>query len=179
MGNPRQLTPRGAIIMGIVFIVAGLWPIAVGLGIPKIENGPQAAWVAIAAGAIFVLGGLAVILDYGIAGGVGPDGDLVAGTPFAIRALNLVLGLAIVGLMAAVFGWVAFGPGPRQFSTTIALPFYTSHSHSGELTGRIAFGFSTVLLALMFVACGITGVRRLMRFRSAPTDANATWPRGG
>jgi len=80
-----------------------------------------------------------------------------------IRALNFVLGLGILGLMIAVFGWVAFGPGPRQFSTMIALPFVSYYARSGELSGRIAFGCSTLLLALMFIICGVTGVRKLMR----------------
>ena len=163
MGNPNQLTPRGAIAAGVLFIACGLWPIVVGAGVVHASEPPQSSWVAVAAGMIFVFGGLAVILDYGIAGGVGPDGDLVAGTPFVIRALNFVLGLGILGLMIAVFGWVAFGPGPRQFSTMIALPFVSYYARSGELSGRIAFGCSTLLLTLMFIICGVTGVRKLMR----------------
>src|SRR5581483_8197814 len=126
-------------------------------------TGTNPLWVAFAAGLMFVCAGLAIIVDYAIAGGVGPDGDLVAGTPFAIRVANVVFGLAIVGLMTAVFGWVAFGAGPREFSTTIELPFWFSHGRSSELPGRIAFGIGTVLMALMFVACGIVGVRRLLR----------------
>ncbi len=156
-----QLTRRGAFGVGGLFIASGLWPISIGAGLVHVSEPPQAAWVAVAAGLIFLFAGLAVILDYAIAGGTGPDGDLVSGTPFAIRAMNLALGLGILGLMAAVFGWVAFGPGPRQFSTTVATPFLTYYPRSGELTGRIAFGFGAILLAAMFVACGVAGLRQL------------------
>ena len=113
---------------------------------------------------MFVLAGLDVILDYGIAGGPGADGDLKPGTPLAIRGMNLLLGMGIVGLMTAVTGWVAFGRGPQQFSSTITLPFYSSHNAaSSELTGRLVFGTGAVLMAAMFVACGLVGVRRFVR----------------
>lgn len=125
------------------------------------------AWLPIAAGLVFVCGGFAVILDYGIAGGIGPDGDFVPGTPQSVRVANLIVGLTIVGLMIALFGWIAFGPGPRRFSTTIAIPFAGARWQSGELTGRIAFGFATLLMAAAFVGCGVTGVRRLFRTHRA------------
>jgi hypothetical protein len=163
----RQLTPRGAVLVGSACLVCGIFPILFGLGIvtpPPGADPPPPGWVGLAAGLMFVLAGLAVILDYGIGGGVGPDGDLKPGTPLSIRGANLLLGLGIVGLMTAVAGWVAFGPGPRTFSSTIALPFYGSHNRdAGEMTGRFVFGMGTVLLALMFVACGVSGVRRFIR----------------
>src|SRR5690349_1556094 len=128
--EPNQLSPRGAALMGSVFILFGVFPILIGAGVitPSTPGEPPPpGWVPAAAGLMFVLAGLAVILDYGIAGGVGSDGDLLPGTPLAIRGANLLLGLGIVGLMAAVFGWVAVGSGPRTFSTTIALPFFWWH----------------------------------------------------
>ena len=151
--------------MGTLFIACGLMPILIGLHViaPAPTPGPPPPdWVPIAAGLLFVGGGLAIILDYGVAGGIGPDGDLVAGTPFLVRVGNYVLGLLIVGLMAALFGWVAFGSGPRQFSSTLSIPFIGGLSWlSGEMSGRIAFGAADVLLWLMFFACGALGIKRL------------------
>jgi hypothetical protein len=63
--------------------------------------------------------------------------------------------------MTAVAGWVAFGRGPRHFTSTLTLPFLPLRWQGGELSGRIAFGASTVFLAIMFVACGVSGARRL------------------
>jgi len=127
MAGEQQLSRGGAVAIGIVFIAAGVMPILIGAGVVHPDGNTTPPWVAFAVGLLFVSAGLAIIVDYAIAGGVGPDGDLVPGTPFAIRVANLVFGLAIVGLMTAVFGWVAFGSGPRAFSTTIVLPFWYSN----------------------------------------------------
>jgi hypothetical protein len=40
--------------------------------------------------------------------------------------------------LAALFTWVAFGPGPRHFSKGIDGLFFTG---SGDTMGRVAFGF--------------------------------------
>jgi hypothetical protein len=45
-------------------------------------------WVGIVAGLAFVLGGLAMIVGYGVAGGVAPDGDLPPGTPTVVRLVR-------------------------------------------------------------------------------------------
>jgi len=150
--------------MGTLFIMCGIMPIL--LGLHAIDPGPTGGtpppdWVALAAGLVFVGGGLAIVLDYGLAGGTGPDGNLVPGTPFWIRVANYLLGLAIIGLMAAMFGWVAFGKGPRAFSSSISLPFMGRSWMSGEISGRIAFGAADVLMWMMFIACGALGIKRL------------------
>jgi hypothetical protein len=119
---------------------------------------------------MFGVAGLVIILDYGVAGGVGPDGDFKPGTPFAIRAANLVLGMTILGLLVAVFGWVSFGSGPRRFSSTLWLPFMTRQWASSELSGRIVFGAGTLLMVVMFVGCTYVGIERLLR---AATSSHA------
>jgi hypothetical protein len=111
---------------------------------------------------MFVAAGLAIVLDYAIAGGMGPDGDLRPGTPTAIRAANLALGLTVLGMMATVFGWVGFAAGPRQFSTTISLPFLPTMARWGDdAFGRVIFGGGAVLMGVMWTAWAIFGVRRL------------------
>jgi hypothetical protein len=82
-----------------------------------------------------------------------------------VRLANFVLGMTVVGLLTSVFGWVAFGSGPRRFTSTLWLPFMTRHWVSGEMSGRIVFGAFTVLMVFMFVACTIVGVQRLLRAR--------------
>ena len=163
MAASKQLSRRGAVAMGATFIAFGVVPILLGCGVIKPSDGDAPGWVAIAAGVTFICGGLAVIVDFAIADGVGPDGDFKPGTPTIIRAANLVLGLAIIGLMAAITGWIAFGSGPREFTSTLTLPFLPVRWRSGALTGRIAFGASTLLLGVMFVACAVSGVRQLRR----------------
>jgi hypothetical protein len=177
MSDPNTLTPRSAVAVGLLFIACGTFPLLIALGIvtpgpPSSENAPP--WMIAAVGAVFVCGGLAIILDYAVAGGVDPDGDLPAGTPLVVRGANLLLGIAIVGLLTAMFGWIAFGRGPRHFSSSISLPFVSTSAASSEWSGRIAFGFAAVFGGGMFIAFFVTGVRRFIHaFRA---DSSATRP---
>jgi hypothetical protein len=144
-------------------MACGLPVILGGIGvIPIAPTEGTPAWVAVCAGLMFVLMGAAVIVGFAVAGGAAPGGELLPGTPFAVQAAQYCLGLGITGLMAAVFGWVAFGSGHRSFSTTITLPFVTRHPDSGELSGRVLFGIGAVLIFAMFVGIGIAGGRRLL-----------------
>jgi hypothetical protein len=158
------MTRRGAAVMGVVFILSGVLPVLGGLGMIDLhptEGTP--GWMGVCAGLAFILAGLAVINGYAIAGGVGPDGNLVPDTPFLIILTQHVLGLGIMLLMTTMTGWIAFGPGERHFSMAIALPFIARASQSGELSGRIAFGVATVLLVAMTLGLGWAGVGRLRR----------------
>jgi hypothetical protein len=168
MSDTNQLSRGGALAMGSLFVACGVFPILIGTGVVAPSTGDAPGWVGTAAGALFIFAGFDIILDYAIAGGVGPDGDLKPGTPTAIRVANLIFGLVIVGLLTSIFGWVAFGPGERHFTSTLTLPFMPLRWQSGELSGRIAFGGAAVLGAVMFVACGVSGVRRLHRAVTAP-----------
>src|SRR5439155_18159991 len=134
-----QLSPRGSVVAGVFFIVCGVLPILVATGVIT-PTTPAAAppWVVICAGAMFVAAGVIIIVDFGLAR-IGPDGQLAADTPFAIELASLLLGLTIVGLMAAVTGWIAFGSGPRSFTSTVSLPFVTKQQHGGDVFGRIGF----------------------------------------
>ena len=96
MAANNQLSPRGAVAMGLAFVACGIFPILIGVGVIAPSPGDAPGWVATAAGVMFICAGAAVILDYGIAGGVGADGDFKPGTPLWIRGANLALGLAIV-----------------------------------------------------------------------------------
>jgi hypothetical protein len=54
---------------------------------------------------------------------------------------SFLLGGSIVGLVALIFNWIAFGPGERRVSGGMALPFFwVSSSRIGEWTGRLVFG---------------------------------------
>jgi hypothetical protein len=72
-------------------------------------------WAGVLAGLVFMLLGATVIIGVTLAGGAVPDSDLPPGTPFGSPLTQYAVGRAIVGLMTAIFGCVAFGPGTRQF----------------------------------------------------------------
>jgi hypothetical protein len=109
-----------------------------------------------AAGLAFFLAGIAVIKA--------PP----PGTPEAVAAggrftswWSFALGLGIVGSLAAVANWVAFGPGPRKFQGGIAIPFVAVSGPTGEWTGRAVFGIGAVLTDLFLLWIVARGLRDL------------------
>jgi hypothetical protein len=163
-----NLSPRGALFIGLASAIVGVLPILTGLGVfvpDKVEPGTP-AWVLVCAGLMFVVAGVTIIVNYAFAGGVGPDGDFRTGTRLAVRAASLLLGLVILALMIAVMGWIAFGSGPRRFSSTFALPFLTRRWASSETSGRMMFGAATVVMVMLFVGCGAVGFARLWHARN-------------
>jgi hypothetical protein len=168
VSDSQQPSGPVAVVLGVLTIACGLLPLLLGFG----RNHPTApstapTWMGIAICLVFISGGFSVIVDYGIAHRR-PDGEYPPNTSPYVRLADTLIGLVIVGLMAAIFAWVAFGPGPRAFSSFIAIPFLAVGVHSSELTGRIAFGFGAVLFALMFLACGVSGLKRLRRAITGP-----------
>jgi hypothetical protein len=167
MASSSQLSPRSAIAFGLLFMAAGVPPILAALDmlpLPLTRGTP--AWVGVAAGLLFMLGGAAIINGYAIAGGAGPDGDLPPGTSFGVRLVQYLLGLTICGLFTAIAGWIAFGKGERHFSMSIGLPFLTRHGFASEWMGRAAFGLGAILVAAFTVVLTVVSVRRLNRARS-------------
>ena len=165
MSEPTSIpTPRGAVFIGIIAMLCGVYPILVGLGVVHVRRAPEAQpWVAIAMGGMFVLAGLAIINGYAVAGASRADGSLPDNAPFFVRVTQYVLGVGIVGLMFAVFAWVAFGPGERHFSSSISLPFWSSSEHSSERSGRIAFGIAAGFMGLFLVLSAVSGAKSLWR----------------
>jgi hypothetical protein len=162
--NANQLSPRGAIIVGILCIVCGTYPVLAGLGVVHGKPAPGVQpWVVVAAGSIFILAGLAVINGYAVAGGSQANGDLSADAPLIARVTQYVLGSAMVGLMFAVFAWVSFGSGERHFSSSISIPGLSASGQSSERSGRIVFGIAAVIIGLFFVFAVVSGAKRLWR----------------
>ena len=78
MSEPNTVpTPRSAIVIGIIAMLCGAYPVLVGLGVVHVRPAPGAqAWVAVAIGGMFILAGLAIINGYAVAGAAKPDGSL-------------------------------------------------------------------------------------------------------
>jgi MFS family permease len=161
--DTTPLSPRAAVVIGLLVMAVGTLIVLLALGVvtdsPPSPDTPP--WVVACAGLIFVLGGAAMIVGYALAGGPARDGDLPPGTPTWMRVTQLALGLGIVGALGAVAGWVAFGPGPRTFTTTGS--FGSGQVDDGM--GRAVFGFGAVLIGVFFVALLVVSVRRLRRRR--------------
>src|SRR5262245_1026429 len=163
MSERTQLSPKAAIVVGLVVALMGLLVIGMALHIIPTDRPADAPpWVGFAAGLAFVLAGAAIIVGFAIAGGAAPDGDLPPGPPFGVQLTQYLLGLGIVGLLTAIGAWVAFGPGPRHFTVT-GLPLLSPRAQ--EALGRVTFGVGAVLCALVFVVLGVVSARRLRRSR--------------
>ncbi len=144
-----DLSPRGALLIGACAVAAGVAPILAALGVLPIPMTPGTpSWVGLCAGGMFVLLGLALVNGY--AGAPGPARDL----------RQAVLGAGICAALAAVSGWVAFGPGERHFSTSVSGLFFSTRRAGGELMGRAAFGMGATLSAAIAVALLVNGFMR-------------------
>ncbi|MCK9387763.1 MAG: hypothetical protein M0Q22_05135 [Sulfuritalea sp.] len=129
MNPPQQLKPGTALLVGLVFVAAGILPMLAAFGIgplgPEDINGPP--WLGFVAGGIFAAAGLAVI--------AGPQSPLANGV-FAV--------LTLAGL-AAIGNWIAFGVGERVCSGSISLPWRWGESDFSGLGCRIPFGLGALI----------------------------------
>ena len=152
---PQTLSPRAMTGLGALFGVAGLVILLLALRIiPAAESKFEAPhWVVGAAGLAFFLVGIFLLTT--------PP----AQTPEeAARTTwrTFLLGGGIVGSMAAIFNWVAFGPGPRHFSGSISIPFVSISGPQSEWAGRAAFGLVAVMMDLFLGWMIVRGLRDLL-----------------
>ena len=113
-------------------------------------------WLGLAAGAVFILAGAAVVNGYVFGGGM----DFVArASPLAYTTQQL-LGFSICALFAAIAGWLALGAGQRSFTMQISLPFVERHGASVDWLGRAMFGVGALICAAMAIAGLAAAFRR-------------------
>lgn len=158
-----MLADRSNFLWGLFAAAMGLFIIAGTSGLLGIDMHPQdhaPRWVGVCAGAVFVAGGLAVCLQSFAGARPAADGGLSPASPRWAQWASLLSALTIVGGLAAVGLWVAFGPGERHFTTTVG--FFTTHQ-TDQIFGRIVFGFGAVVTCLVFVLFLVDGVQRLLR----------------
>jgi hypothetical protein len=150
-----MLSARAAAWLGALFGVVGLCILLVALRIiPADESKFEAPhWVVGAAGLAFFLVGITLLTNP-------PPGS--PETDGRTTWQTFLLGTAIVGAMAAIFNWVAFGPGPRHFSGGISIPFVAISSRQSEWSGRVAFGIAAGLMDLLLVWGIVRGLRDLL-----------------
>jgi hypothetical protein len=107
---------------------------------------------------MFALCGGAVIVGLR-GGGRRRPGRRPAGWNAAMGPLDAVPARArIIGTLAAITTWIAFGPGPRAF--TVMLPF-VGRGPGDETVGRAVFGFGAVLMWVFLVVFVVVSVQRL------------------
>lgn len=151
--RPKKLV----IVFALLMVAMGVFYILLGIGIVAPDRARLAAeplWFRIAFGLAFVLGGTAAIIQMVAGSGNTTTGELRATVPAWLRSFYGALCFAIAALLAAMFSWVAFGPGEREFTG--------SGAFTGEIGGRIAFGLGAILTWLVLAVIGFIKVRGML-----------------
>lgn len=137
---------------GLLFAAMGLLitGLAIHSGIHATDPVKANAYMGLPAGLMFVFAGMFMAL------------------PRESRWRSLLATL-VVTCFALTFDWVAFGPGERKFAGYVMGIQYMS----GELFGRLSFGFFAILLDIFAVAMWIGEFRRMGASTAATTSAEA------
>jgi hypothetical protein len=168
MSAGRPLSRKASFLVGVACAAAGIAIVLVSVfADSKGFHAPR--WVVASAGGAFVFFGGWTAALYAM--GYDPQRDAQTLPSPAVQLAVLIPGLL---LFAAPFHWVAFGPGPRQFSTSFGLPFFSVHRTDGSVGGRIAFGLGALLVDALLVACVARLVRQMLRARAIREPASRT-----
>ncbi len=155
----RPATRTEILLLGIAATGVGLYFSLVGAGALPIPGGPKnlhaPLWVVFAAGLAFLLAGIAILMHG--AGVTDNNGELPTGAPQWLRVFQFLAGVAIFICFGAIASFIAFGPGPREFSSSVA----GVEAPVSATIGRIAFGIGAIVIWLCTLAVVVSGVRKL------------------
>jgi hypothetical protein len=158
--SDEKPTSRGSVVLigtivaltGVAIMSAAIWGGAEKFHAPR--------WVVGSFGGAFLLFGGWTAAVYAL--GYDPQRPEETLPSPGVQLMALVPGML---LFAAPFHWIAFGPGPREFSTTLSIPFLSTRTGAPGLSGRIAFGLGAVVIDAILVAAVIRLVRAGRRER--------------
>lgn len=130
------------LLLGGLVGVAGLTVVGVGTRVipsdPESLHAPQ--WVMVAAGGMFAVVGAWIVS---------------AGTRVG-EYLGYMVAPLVLTVLLSIAHWVAFGPGARQCSGGIEIPFVSTWRVAGDLECRVAFGYGAVLLDGVLASIGLS-----------------------
>ena len=144
------------LFMGLFATAMGVFIILVSVDVIHTDSASIHAprWVLTLAGMIFTFVGLHVLSS-----GLLSPGEQK--TPI-VQWIQYFLLLGMLTAFAAVFLWVGFGSGVREFSSSGSIGFLTTSGKGNGMIGRIMFGGGGILSALMTGYYAFTGARRIM-----------------
>ncbi len=149
------LSPWARIAIGAACIAGGTLPVLAAFDVGPLRqsdiNGPP--WLGIAAGGVFILGGIALL-----AGERGRKG------PLAYALFTLVM-----GAFAAIGNWIAFGPGPRECSIAITGFLFETASTANEIACRVGFGIGAGIIDGCILWMAGSALRKLIGPGFLPT----------
>src|SRR5271170_3534492 len=97
--------------MGAVIVLRSLGAFG---SIPTSPDGP--AWLGLLVGLVFLAGSSCALIKIIFGGDNLGDNGLPQSAPLVVRVVYGGLGYSIVAGLAALFTWIGFGPGERQFT---------------------------------------------------------------
>ena len=156
--SERPATRKEMLVLGVGIAAVGLYFMLVGVGALPVPGGPKnlhaPLWVVFCAGLAFALGGIATLI-----GGIRANdkGEVPQDAPQWLGVIQYLIGVAIFASFGAMASWIAFGPGPRNFTGS----FMGLSSQVGAGIGRTAFGVGAVIVWLCTIAVAISGARKL------------------
>lgn len=139
----NNLSPKARVGFGLLCVAAGILPVLASFDIgpfgQEAINGP--AWLGAAAGGVFVIAGIALLL--------GEDGSR------SDHPLSYVLLACVLGALAAAANWIAFGPGPRECA--IAVDAFENGVPANGILCRTGFAIGAGILDgfLIWLAAGV------------------------
>jgi len=166
MSDPGNTKPnKTTILLGILCVAIGTIPVLATLGVlptGQAPSDPSPPWIGWLIGLVFGSGGILVVMKGFLGTTNDASGALPANAPRLLRGIYDLLSIAIVCSLALLFTWIAFGPGPRHFSVSGG-GLSMSTSGAGDMMGRVAFGFGSVMSWCAFGAIVVVMVRRRRR----------------
>ena len=149
MSTQTQST-KGMVWFGLIFMLSGAFIIFSSVNIIPTEESSFHAprWVVAIAGLIFFNAGLVVAMM---------DSRLdVFRDKWWFYWLHGLAGMSIIFFFVFIFNWVAFGPGDREFSMSISIPFVSlDFDKANEFLGRAVFGLAALFMdAIVLFAFG-------------------------
>lgn len=147
------MSRNGAIALGLGVALVGAVIVAVAL-FGRADGFHAPRWVVASIGGAFLFFGGWLAAVYAL--GYDPRRPQETLPSAGIQLVVFVPGLL---LFAAPFHWIAFGRGPRAFSSTFSLPFLSVSRRASEMSGRVMFGLGALLIDAILV----TAVIRLVR----------------
>jgi hypothetical protein len=155
----RPATRNEILLIGVIATTVGLYFMLVGMTLLPIPGGPKnlhgPLWIVFCAGLAFLLAGIAVLMHG--TGHTDNNGELAPGVPQWLRVFQYLSGVMIFACFGAIASWIAFAPGPREFS---ASGMGVTGPVSGT-AGRIAFGLGAIVIWLCTIAVAVAGARKL------------------
>jgi hypothetical protein len=128
-------------VCGLLVVAASVWMFLVSLGVVDSEPSPTPPWLQALVALCFFMAGLYIVV---IGRSGQPGGSLIP------RLIHAWSGPVIIVALTILVNWIAFGPGSREGEGGIDLPFIYLPL-SGEFSTRLMFGFSALVLDLIWL----------------------------